>query len=166
MNDDNFTPEKEESNLPEESFEPDFSAKAPDFSAKDPDALAKPAKVYGTGTAVAAFIFFAITAVVFVIYEYLAFTFLYSPFVNGVHDFGEAITAVFGYTFGLIITVAFGIAQLPENIIAIVLFKRVRSCASGRKRVLYTVFFALSIVMLLLMLLTIGAFFLMIGSNS
>ena len=159
IEDENLTPETEESPLPDETREPESAA-------KDPEAIDKPAKVYGTGTAVAAFIFFAITTCVFAVYEYFAITFLYAPFANGVHDIGEAIAAIFGYTFGLVITIIFGIAQLPENIIAIVLFKRVRSCASGGKRILYTVFYALSIAMLILMLLTIGIFFAIIGTNS
>ena len=158
IQDENTTPENEENTLSEE-------ASGSEFAAKEPEAR-KPAKVYGTGTAIAAFIFFAITACVFIVYEYFAITFLYMPFANGVNDIGEAIAAIFGYTFGLVITIIFGVAQLPENIIAIALFRRVRSCATGGKRILYTVFLAISIAMLVLMILTIGIFFAIIGTNS
>ena len=166
----------DEKNIPETESEPivneenDFptSETLPEEPvAKEAESAGKKPKVYGTGTAVAAFIFFAITLAVFVIYEYFAFTFLYAPFANQVDNLGEAIAVIFGYTFGLVITIGFGIAQIPENIIAIILFNRVRKCADGKaKKVVYTVFYALSIVMLIVMILTIGIFFAIIGANS
>ena len=169
-----------EDNRDQEVFEAENPAAddcAKDFSSEEsaveasapalpPEKPQKQPRQYGKGTAIAAFIFFAITACVFAFYEYFAITFLYMPFANGVNDIGEAIAAIFGYTFGLVITIIFGIAQLPENIIAISLFKRVRKCAPTKaSKVVYTVFYALSIVMLLVMLLTIGVFFAIIGSN-
>ena len=166
----------DEKNVPETESEPivneenDFptSETLPEEPvAKEAESAGKKVKVYGTGTAIAAFIFFAITLAVFVLYEYFAITFLYAPFANEVNNVGEAIAIVFGYTYGLVITIIFGLAQIPENIISIILFNRVRKCASSKaKKVVYTVFYALSIVMLIVMILTIGVFFAITGSAS
>ena len=123
-------------------------------------------KTYKTGSKVAAFIFFFITLGVFAVYEFCASTFLYSPLINGINDFGEAIAAVFGYSIGLVFTMIFGVAQLPENIISIILFKRLRGKSDKKwENRLFTVMFALSIVMLLLMIITIGLFFIIVGTN-
>ena len=123
-------------------------------------------RTYKPGSKVAAFIFFFITVAIFAIYEYLAVTFLYMPFIHSINDLGEAIAAIFGYTFGLVFTMIFGAAQLPGNIIAIILFSRIRGRSDKKwENTLFTVFFALSIVMLILMILTIGLFFIIIGTN-
>ena len=163
--------ELDEEGIPTEDDAKDLAAEeAPTEEAPAEESAEPPAKqpkLYGRGTAIAGFIFFAITACVFAFYEYFAITFLYMPFANGINDIGEAIAAIFGYTFGLAITLAFGVAQLPENIISIILFNRIRRRATTKgKRITYTVFFALSIVMLLVMLLTIGGFFAIIGANN
>ena len=170
IEDENITSETEEENtsLPEEitPAEP-FLAEATEDEKEPTEESAPAAKPYRTGTVVAAFIFFAITLTVFIFYEVFAISFLYVPFANGIDNIGEAIAAIFGYTFGLAITLAFGVAQLPENIISIILFNRIRRRATTKgKRITYTVFFALSIVMLLVMLLTIGGFFAIIGANN
>ena len=110
---------------------------------------------YKTGTKVAAFIFFIITLAVFVVYEIFSVEFLYMPFAEHIDNLGEAIAAIFGYIFGLIMTFIFGLAQLPENIISIILFKRLRGKSDKKwENVLFTVMFALSIVMLLVMILS------------
>ena len=162
--------ELDEEGIPTEDDAKDLAAEeAPTEEAPAEESAEPPAKqpkLYGRGTAIAGFIFFAITACVFAFYEYFAITFLYMPFANGINDIGEAIAAIFGYTFGLVITIIFGIAQLPENIISIILFNRVRKCADvGVKKVIYTIFYALSIVMLLVMILTLATFFAIIGAN-
>ena len=124
-------------------------------------------KTYKTGTTVAAFIFFVITLAVFIVYEVFANNFLFKIFATKIDNFGEAIGAIFGGIFGLIMTFIFGAAQLPENIISIILFGRLRGRSDKKwENVLFTVFFALSIVMLLVMILTIVLFFAVIGSNS
>ncbi len=124
-------------------------------------------KTYKTGSKVAAFIFFFVTLAVFAAYEYCATLFLYGPLINGVHDFGEAIAAIFGYSIGLAFTMIFGAAQLPENIISIILFKRLRGKSDKKwENRLFTAMFALSIVMLLLMIITLALFFIIVGSNN
>ena len=123
-------------------------------------------KTYKPGSKVAAFVFFFITLAVFIVYEYCATVFLYSPIINGVHDFGEAIAAVFGYSIGLVFTMIFGAAQLPENIISIILFKRLRGKSDKKwENRLFTAMFALSIVMLLLMVITLALFFIIVNTN-
>lgn len=123
-------------------------------------------KTYKTGSKVAAFIFFFITLGVFAVYEYCATVFLYAPIINGIHDFGEAIAAIFGYSIGLVFTMIFGAAQLPENIISIILFKRLRGKSDKKwENRLFTAMFALSIVMLLLMVITLALFFIIVNTN-
>ena len=123
-------------------------------------------KTYKTGSKVAAFVFFCITLGVFAVYEYCASVFLYGPLINGIHDFGEAIAAVFGYSIGLVFTMIFGAAQLPENIISIILFKRLRGKSDKKwENRLFTAMFALSIVMLLLMVITLALFFIIVNTN-
>ena len=117
-------------------------------------------KTYKTGTKIAAFVFFLITAGIFALYEYFAFTFLYLPLMQSIDNLGEAIATIFGYIFGLIYTIIFAIAQLPANIIAIILFKRIRGKSDKKwENVLFTVFFALSIVMLIVTVLSMALFF-------
>ena len=119
----------------------------------------KKQKEYSTGTKISAFLFLAITLVVFILYVKFAYTFLFQPILESIHDFGEAIAAIFGYLFGFILTLGFGIAQLPENIISIILFRRLRgkSCYAW-ENVLFTVCFILSLVMLLVTILSFLAF--------
>ena len=115
---------------------------------------------YRTGTKIAAFVFFLITAAIFTLYEYFAFTFLYLPLMESIDNLGEAIAAIFGYIFGLIYTIIFAIAQLPANIISIILFKRLRGKSDKKwENVLFTVFFALSIVTLLVTVISTLLFF-------
>ena len=117
-------------------------------------------KTKSSGTAIAAFIFFVITACIFVVYEYLSYTFLYKPLMESIDNFGEAIAAIFGYIFGLIYTLIFAIAQLPANIVSIILFKRLRKKSEEKgAKITFTVFFALSIVMLLVTVLSTALFF-------
>lgn len=119
-------------------------------------------RTYRTGTKIAAFIFFLITAGIFAIYEYLSFSFLYLPLLESIDNFGEAIAAIFGYIFGLIYTIVFAVAQIPANITAIILFKRLRGRSDKPwENVLFTVMFALSIVMLLVTILSTVLFFAM-----
>ena len=114
---------------------------------------------YTTGSKIAAFIFFIITLVVFILYEVFCANFLYAPFANSPENLGEAISAIFGYMFGLVITLIFGIVQLPENIISIILFSRLRGKSNKKwENVLFTVFFALSIVMLVATILSFALF--------
>jgi len=117
-------------------------------------------KSYRTGTKIAAFIFFIITAGIFVLYEYFAFTFLYLPLMESIDNIGEAFAAIFAYIFGLIYTLIFAVAQLPANIVTIILFKRLRGKSDKKwENVLFTVFFALSIVMLLVTVISTLLFF-------
>lgn len=117
-------------------------------------------KSYRTGTKVAAFIFFIITAGIFALYEYFAFTFLYLPLMESIDNIGEAFAAIFAYIFGLIYTLIFAVAQLPANIVTIILFKRLRGKSDKKwENVLFTVFFALSIVMLLVTVISTLLFF-------
>ena len=119
-------------------------------------------RTYRTGTKIAAFFFFLVTAGIFAVYEYLSFTFLYLPLVNSLESFAEAIGAIFGYIFGLIYTLIFAGAQLPANIVAIILFKRLRGRSDKKwENTLFTVFFALSIVLLLITILSTVLFFAM-----
>ena len=171
MEDEKYSPDTESEDVTPEVSEADEvfdkSILPEETDSKEEEVALKPPKTYGMGTVIAGFIFFAITVCVFALYEYFAITFLYMPFANEVENIGEAIAVIFGYTFGLIITIIFGVAQLPENIISIILFKRMRRGADTKgKRIAYTVFYALSIVMLIVMLLTIGVFFGIIGTNS
>ena len=116
-------------------------------------------KEYKTRSKITAFIFFAITLAVFVAYETFCVKFLYLPFANAPGSLSEAIGAIFGYVFGLIITFIFGIVQLPENIISIILFKRLRGKSDKPwENTLFTVFFALSLVMLLATILSFALF--------
>lgn len=127
----------------------------------------KPKRAYRTGTKIAAFIFFFITLAVFTIYEVFASEFLFKIFATKAESFGDAMGAIFGGIFGLIMTFIFGAAQLPENIISIILFGRIRGKSEKKwENVLFTVFFALSIVMLLAMILTLVLFFATVGSNN
>ena len=127
----------------------------------------KPVRTYKTSTKVAAFIFFFITLAVFTIYEVFASEFLFKIFATKAESFGDAVGAIFGGIFGLIMTFIFGAAQLPENIISIILFGRIRGKSDKKwENVLFTVFFALSIVMLLVMILTLVLFFATVGSNN
>ena len=117
-------------------------------------------RTYRTGTKISAFFFFLITAGIFAVYEYLSFSFLYLPLINSVEGFAEAIGAIFGYIFGLIYTLVFAGAQLPANIVAIILFKRLRGRSDKKwENTLFTVFFALSIVLLLITILSTVLFF-------
>jgi len=117
-------------------------------------------KNYRTGTKIAAFIFFVITAGIFALYEFFAFSFLYLPLLESIDNIGEAFAAIFAYIFGLIYTLVFAIAQLPANIISIILFKRLRGKSDKKwENVLFTVFFALSIVMLLVTVISTLLFF-------
>ncbi|MBO4472895.1 MAG: hypothetical protein J5765_03710 [Clostridia bacterium] len=117
-------------------------------------------KSYRTGTKIAAFIFFIITAGIFALYEYLAFTFLYLPLMESIDNLGEAFAAIFAYIFGLIYTLIFAVAQLPANIVTIILFKRLRGKSDKKwENVLFTVFFALAIVMLLVTVISTLLFF-------
>ena len=127
-----------------------------------------PKRTYRTGTKIAAFIFFVITLGVFIFYEIFAYEFLFNIFAKGpdAKDFGEAVGAIFGGIFGLIMTFIFGAAQLPENIISIILFARLRGRSDKNwENVLFTVMFALSIVLLAVMILTFALFFIMTASN-
>ena len=118
-----------------------------------------PIKGYTTGSKIAAFFFFIVTLAIFIAYELFCATFLYSPFANSPESFAEAIAAIFGYFFGFLITFLFGIAQLPGNIIAIILFNRIRGESDKKwENVLFTVCFALSITMLLVTLLSFALF--------
>ena len=121
---------------------------------------------YKTKTKIAAFFFFAITLAVFVLYEYFSAVMLYAPIASSPGNFGEALAAIFGYLFGFIITLIFGVVQLPENIISIILFKRLRgkSCKKW-ENILFTVCFALSIVMLIVTLLSFALFVGVISLN-
>ncbi len=162
-----------------EEQEPAFDANEPIYeeSPVDPEAQAKTApaekaaeeplrKSYKTGTKVAAFIFFIITLAVFVVYEIFSVEFLYMPFAEHIDNVGEAIAAIFGYLFGLVMTFIFGLAQLPENIISIILFSRLRGKSDKKwENVLFTVMFALSIVMLLVMILSFALFLIIIATN-
>lgn len=117
-------------------------------------------RAYKTGTKIAAFIFFLITAGIFALYEFFAFTFLYLPLMESIDNLGEAIAAIFGYIFGLIYTLIFAIAQIPANLISIILFKRLRGKSDKKwENVLFTVFFALSLVMLLITVISTALFF-------
>ena len=145
-------PAPEQSPAPEQAPAPTESKKADEPKEVPAEA---PKKTYKTGTKIAAFVFFLITAGIFAIYEYLSFTLLYLPLVESIDNFGEAIAAIFGYIFGLIYTIVFAIAQLPANIISIILFKRIRGKSDKKwENALFTVFFALSIVMLLVTILS------------
>jgi len=127
----------------------------------------KKERTYRTGTKIAAFFFFILTVAIFSLYEFFAISYLYMPFANGVKSISEAIAAIFGYAFGLVITLIFGVAQLPENIISIILFKRLRGQSDKNwENKLFSICRILSILMLLIMLLTIGVFFAIIGTNS
>lgn len=126
----------------------------------EPGPVEKPKRTYRTGTKIAAFIFFLITAAIFALYELLAFKFLYLPLMSSIDNIGEAFAAIFAYIFGLIYTLVFAVAQLPTNIVSIILFKRIRGKSDKKwENVLFTVFFALSIVMLLITVLSTAAFF-------
>lgn len=123
-------------------------------------------KLYKTGSLVAALIFFTITLVIFGFYEYFCFYFLYGPLINSPGSFGEAIAAVFGYIFGLAITIIFGVAQIPANITAIILTSRLRGKSDKKGvNVFFNVLFALSIVMLVVMVLSIVLFFAMVSGG-
>ena len=165
---------EEEKNLQEEQLvselepisEPAVDPAQEDIATLKAASEAERKRTYKTGSKVAAFIFFFITLAVFIVCEYCATVFLYAPLVSGVHDFGEAIAAIFGYTFGLIVAIIFGIAQLPENIISIILFKRLRGKSDKKwENRLFTAMFIISIVLLAIMLLTFALFFIVIGSN-
>ena len=149
----------------EDEEQPVPSSSLPTLSKEETEILKKSSeqerfKTYKTGTKVAAFLFFLITLAVFVVYMIFATEFLFKIFASKPENFGEAIGAIFGGIFGLVMTFIFGVAQLPENIIAIILFKRLRGRSDKKwENVLFTVMFALSIVMLLVMILTIVLFF-------
>ena len=123
-------------------------------------------KTYGTGTKVTAFIFFTLTTIVFAFYLFFAITILYTPLFSTTNSLAEALAEVFVYLFGLIITFAFAVLQLPENIISLILFGRLRR-RSDRKaeRIVFTVFFALTLVMLLITVLSLAIFLLVAGLN-
>ena len=124
-------------------------------------------RTYKTGSKVAAFIFFAIAFVAFAICEYFATIFLYTPLIKGVHDFGEAIAAIFGFTFGLVITGICGVAQLPFNIVSIVLFARLRGKSDKKwENRLFTAMLVISIVTLVLLVVTFAAFFISGAKNN
>ena len=136
----------------------------PERQESDVPRMLQEKKGCSTGTMIASIVFFAITLVVFVLYEFFSIKFLYDPLINSPGDLGEAIAAVFGYVFGLVMTIIFGIAQLPENIISIILTNRVRFYAENKgKRIVFTILYALSIVMLLVTLLSFALFVLMIA---
>ena len=157
----------EEEPTTEPTAEPTSAPTEPENQAEPQPSKTTPAvKQYSTGTKIAAFIFFAITLAVFIFYEIFSITFLYSPFANSPENLGEAIAVIFGYTFGLVITIIFGIAQLPENIISIILFARLRGKSNKKwENVLFTVFFALSIAMLAIMILSFALFMLVIAAG-
>ena len=148
----------EPSEIPEEATPAEETAPA-----RRKKAPAEPLqRTYKTGTKIAAFIFFVITAGIFVIYEYLAFSFLYLPLLESIDSFAEAIGAIFGYIFGLIYTLVFAGLQLPANIAAIILFKRIRGKSDKAwENVLFTVLFILTIVMLVVTILSTVLFFAM-----
>lgn len=152
--------------IKEEFTEPVADAPVEDYSDKVEQIA--PKRTYRTGTKIAAFIFFVITLGVFIVYEIFAYEFLFNIFAKGpdAKDFGEAMGAIFGGIFGLIMTFIFGAAQLPENIISIILFARLRGRSDKNwENVLFTVMFALSIVLLAVMILTFALFFIMTASN-
>lgn len=116
-------------------------------------------KTYGSGSIVSGFIFFSFTVTVFVLYVIFSISVLYAPLLDSPENLGEAIASIFGYLIGLIVTFGFAIAQLPENIVSIILFQRLRTRAEKKgSKVLYTVFFALSICMLALTVLSLLIF--------
>lgn len=122
-------------------------------------------KTYRTGSKIAAFVFFTITLVVFVFYQVFSVMFLYTPFANSPENLGEAIGAIFGYIFGFVITIIFGVAQLPENIVSIILFKRLLGKSDKKwQNVLFRVFFILSIVMLAVTILSFVLFVVVISA--
>ena len=116
-------------------------------------------KTCGTGSKVAAYIFFGITVAVFAFYLFLSITILYAPLLNSPENLGEAIGETFAYLFGLILTFGFAILQLPENIVSIILFSRLtgRTYKKG-ERAVYIVFLVLSILMLVITVLSLGIF--------
>ena len=123
-------------------------------------------KLYKTGSLVAAMIFFVITLVIFGFYEFFCFTFLYGPLIHSPESFGEAIAAVFGYIYGFVITIIFGLAQIPANITAIILTSRLRGKSDKKGvNVFFNVLFALSIVMLVVMILSIGLFLAIVSAS-
>ena len=145
--------------IPEEGAPTEDVLDAPE--AEVPEAPAEPPRVkeYKTKTKIAAFFFLAVTLLVFIAYEVFCATYLYSPFANSPNDIKEAIAAIFGYFFGFLITLIFGLVQLPENIISIILFKRLRGKSDKKwENILFTVGYALSIVTLLITLLSFALF--------
>ena len=118
-------------------------------------------KTYRTGSAVTAFILFAITAVIFAFFITFVLHFLIEPLREKANDLGEAIAIVFVLPIGIAATIVTAIVQLPENIASLIMFNRLRHRSDKKKqRVLFTVFFAISIVMLILAIVTVPVFLL------
>ena len=111
------------------------------------------------GSKIAAFFFFAVTVTIFALYQYCSAVFLYAPIASSPGNLGEAIAAIFGYLFGFVLALVFGVAQLPGNIVSIILFKRLRGRSDKKwENVLFTVGFILSILMLVVTLLSFALF--------
>lgn len=164
-------PESENAeNVPafEEGFSEEDAEIDPEEAARQEElrriAEAEKRKFYGKKSKVTGFVFFGFTFIVFFLYVYFCALFLYTPLLNSPENLGEALAAVFGYLFGFIFTFAFAILQLPENIVAIILFQRLRKGVENKKeKKLYTAFFAISLSMLLFTLLSLAVFLIVVA---
>ena len=153
--------EEEETTTPDEQPEEEVDS-VPDEAPKQPRS---PRMIKGSpdslkmGSVVAAFVFFAITTVIFSLYAYFSATFLFAPLLQTAESLSEAFAEIFGYLFGFIFTAIFVILQIPANIATIILFNRIRGGSETTwVNVLFLVFFILSVLMLAIVVLSFVAF--------
>lgn len=156
--------ESAEESLP--SVESDSEVVAENAEESATDALkaaseAEKRKTYRTGSAVTAFVLFAVTAVIFAVFITFVLYFLVGPLRERADDLGEALAIIFVLPIGIAATIVAALVQLPVNIATIIMFNRLRHRADKKKqRVLFTVFFAIAIVMLILAIVTVPVFLL------
>ena len=149
-----------------DSLPGDFTPTSADTIAQMPSVVVNP-RPLKKGMVVAAFILFGFSLIAFGFFEFFSITLLFMPLINGAANFGEAIAMIFTFVFGIAISLGLAVVQLLVNIPPIVLFAKLiqRANTKGQKA-LFIIFLVLTSLLLLLMLVTIGLFFLATGANA
>ena len=158
-------PEEQPEGKAEEDFDEQPEEEPTDKPEEAPKQPRSPRMIKGgsdslkMGSVIAAFVFFAITTVIFSLYAYFSATFLFAPLLQTAESLSEAFAEIFGYLFGFIFTAIFVILQIPANIATIILFNRIRGGSETTwVNVLFLVFFILSVLMLAIVVLSFVAF--------